>query len=310
MRLRSQTVPLGWVIAAGQKHEYWDEFYSQRIIGIGRDKLGDLREYRSANEVGQALLQNYEEDFKATSPAQKARMCFDFAHSINKNDPLFVTGGQRMLLGYGIVNSEYYFDAARKGYRHVRKVLWLKKGAFAIPADAIGLGRKMLTPIRHFARLDTLMTAVGLSKPMVSEQEYSSILKRLDTLDARHEAWFRKEQSYWRDKLFGRTTKLRCGLCRKEYPADLLVTAHIKRRANCSKVEKMDMSNILPMCKFGCDDLFEKGYVSVCDGRIEANRRKPMTSVVAAYIRSLAGLKCEYWNKTSAQYFAWRHVQT
>ena len=87
------------------------------------------------------------------------------------------------------------------------------------------------------------------------------------------------------------------------------MAAHIKCRSNCSDVEKRDMTNVMPMCKMGCDDLFEKGYVSVSDNRIKRNSEKLTTSPVAAYIRALVGLQCKYWNKGNAQYFAWRQAQ-
>lgn len=60
-----------------------------------------------------------------------------------------------------------------------------------------------------------------------------------------------------------------CGICNKEYPINLLITAHIKKQTHCTFEEKLDYKNIvMPMCKMGCDDLYEKGYIFIRDGKV------------------------------------------
>ena len=45
---------------------------------------------------------------------------------------------------------------------------------------------------------------------------------------------------------------------------ELLVASHIKRRSECSRGEKKDYrNNVLAMCRCGCDELFELGYIVV-----------------------------------------------
>lgn len=93
----------------------------------------------------------------------------------------------------------------------------------------------------------------------------------LDTLDVEPQALFRKEQQKVRMLILGDGTTGKCSICDREFPADLLVAAHIKSRYRCTDSEKRDVSNnVILMCKFGCDDLFERGYITVLDGRIVA----------------------------------------
>ena len=45
-----------------------------------------------------------------------------------------------------------------------------------------------------------------------------------------------------------------------------LVAAHIKKRSVCTDAEKRDLKYVaMSACKFGCDELFERGYIAVAD---------------------------------------------
>ena len=84
-------------------------------------------------------------------------------------------------------------------------------------------------------------------------------------LDRVVQAVQRVEQMYLRKFLFsGRTAS--CDLCGRHFDVEFLVAAHIKKRAVCTDSERCDVSNIvMSACKFGCDELFERGYISVAD---------------------------------------------
>jgi hypothetical protein len=126
-------------------------------------------------------------------------------------------------------------------------------------------------------------------------------------LDAKLQIVARKEQGFLRSKLFGGQSKGRCGLCGELFPIDLLVAAHIKRRANCTDEEKHDLSNIMPMCRLGCDELFERGYIRIVQGKIELNQAKASTGSVRQYLNRLSGRLCEHWSNSTEKYFKWRN---
>lgn len=115
----------------------------------------------------------------------------------------------------------------------------------------------------------------------------------------------RKEQSYLRAHLLQGKNVAKCSLCGEEFPFDLLVAAHIKKRSKCEDYEKLDFNNIATlMCKTGCDDFFEKGYIVVISGEIIQAKRKGLTSRVQFLIDQLVGNTVPNWNG-SKQYYEW-----
>ncbi|UZJ78756.1 HNH endonuclease [Fictibacillus sp. KU28468] len=144
----------------------------------------------------------------------------------------------------------------------------------------------------------------------VSEVEYQNIIENFDwkDLDTEGKSKSRAEQGFLRTTLFRNKTTSNCGICGKEYPISFLVAAHIKKRSLCSKEEKLDFKNIImPMCKFGCDDLFEKGYITILNGTVKSNG-KTSTEALENYLNSIVGKKCDYWNESTVNYFEWhRH---
>ncbi|WP_421663698.1 HNH endonuclease [Lysinibacillus telephonicus] len=141
----------------------------------------------------------------------------------------------------------------------------------------------------------------------VSGDEYKEIIESfdLDTLDIDGKSKSRAEQAFLRKALFENKTIGTCGICGKEYPISFLVAAHIKKRSFCTNEEKLDYKNIvMPMCKFGCDDLFEKGYITVNNGKIIVNN-KIITEPLSSYLNEIKGRECEYWNESTNKYFEW-----
>jgi len=118
-------------------------------------------------------------------------------------------------------------------------------------------------------------------------------------------AKFRKEQSFLRAYLLKGKEVEKCSLCGESFPFDLLVAAHIKKRSKCEVHEKLDFDNIATlMCKTGCDDFFEKGYIVVIDGVITQAKKKGLTAKVQFLIDQLVGNKVLNWIG-SERYYKW-----
>jgi hypothetical protein len=114
----------------------------------------------------------------------------------------------------------------------------------------------------------------------------------------------RTEQRYLRNQQL----QLRgssCSLCGHSYPDEFLVAAHIKPRSRCSEGERMDTRNVSMLaCLFGCDALFERGYLIVgADGTIGAG--KPGHGQVRDHLGYLFGRSCLAHDERSRDYFAW-----
>ncbi|EKN69277.1 hypothetical protein BABA_10456 [Neobacillus bataviensis LMG 21833] len=141
----------------------------------------------------------------------------------------------------------------------------------------------------------------------VSQDKYKENIDsfKVEDLDIEGKSKNRAEQSFLRKTLFGNKTIEACGICGKEYPISFLVASHIKKRSFCTNEEKLDYNNIvMPMCKFGCDDLFEKGYISVANRKVLVNK-KVATEPLNSYLNSIKGKDCESWNNSTEIFFEW-----
>ena len=114
----------------------------------------------------------------------------------------------------------------------------------------------------------------------------------------------RAEQRFLRDQQLRRWGSA-CSLCGRSLPEELLVAAHIKHRSACSENERMDTRNVAMLaCLFGCDALFELGFVVIGEqGIIERGHRG--SEQVADRIGHIVGRRCPAHGDKSRQYFEW-----
>ena len=63
----------------------------------------------------------------------------------------------------------------------------------------------------------------------------------------------------------------------------------------------------MPMCKMGCDQLFESGYISVLNGQVVNLRKKPFTQALDKYISDVAGNDCPFYSENTLEFFKWHH---
>ena len=97
-----------------------------------------------------------------------------------------------------------------------------------------------------------------------------------------------------------------CSICGNNYPTELIWCSHIKKRKYCTKKERLDLENIvIPMCKFGCDDLFEKGYIYVQKQIIKNNTSKKTTKDLRNFLYDLIGRTIPdlYYNEERIKYY-------
>ncbi|WP_143338055.1 HNH endonuclease signature motif containing protein [Demequina sp. NBRC 110054] len=123
--------------------------------------------------------------------------------------------------------------------------------------------------------------------------------------DAEQTAQRRLEQGALRKHLLPGSTGV-CDLCGRTFSERFLVAAHIKPRSQCTGAERVDFDNVAMLnCVFGCDALFDKGYIAVQpDGRIKASRllsRTEMSYVTANLVTRPVSAR----SSGRALYFDW-----
>ncbi|MFE2049707.1 hypothetical protein ACFXAS_14490 [Streptomyces sp. NPDC059459] len=122
----------------------------------------------------------------------------------------------------------------------------------------------------------------------------------------------RGEQAALKRRLLPGTTG-ECALCGRELPGTFLIGAHIKKRSMCTDTEKRDLANIAMLaCVFGCDALYEHGYVAVAPGGdIQTSPLANDVPEVAAYIQEkLASRTVTWWNEEREPYYDWHRMHT
>lgn len=144
--------------------------------------------------------------------------------------------------------------------------------------------------------------------PDIDTKELFEELKNEDNLETQSKTTGRKEQAAIRRLLFRNKPTGVCCICNKEYPVKFLWAAHIKKRSKCTLDEKKDLENIAaPMCKFGCDELYEKGYIGVNNGNVIQLKDSDLTFDIQSYINAIANNSCLSWNDKTKYYFDWHY---
>lgn len=119
----------------------------------------------------------------------------------------------------------------------------------------------------------------------------------------------RLEQSILRKHILGpKVTK--CSLCHKELPNKIIVAGHIweRRKIKDEKIRN-DPDIVMPVCKLGCDDLFENGFITVnSNGFVEVNSKKYFSKALKKYVKQYKNKQCLYFNKRTKGYFEKRYV--
>ncbi|MCH4896108.1 hypothetical protein E0494_05265 [Marinilabiliaceae bacterium JC040] len=114
-----------WMYAPGEKAKMWDEFYDKGIMGLGWIFLGNLKKYKSKEEIANKLQEYYD---TTKSKMNSVDANYDFANRMSIGDVIIAKRGRSEYLGYGIVSSDYYYEDKLEEYKSFRKVNWIKKG--------------------------------------------------------------------------------------------------------------------------------------------------------------------------------------
>jgi len=155
-----------WIYSPGEQAAFWDEYYQNGIMGLGWNKIGDLRDYRKQQDLIAPLKQHYGAD---TSQKNSADMLYGFVNEMKPGDIVFAKKGRSTIVGRGVVTSDYYYDSSRENHPHLRKVQWTHKGEWK--TDSM-LAMKTLTNITRYTddvkQLNKLIEGNEISEPVES----------------------------------------------------------------------------------------------------------------------------------------------
>lgn len=128
-------------------------------------------------------------------------------------------------------------------------------------------------------------------------------LQAIEGTDVDTQVAGRREQGILREWLFRGENTGDCAICGRAFSTGALVVAHKKKRSRCSEAERLDPHIVFPLCVFGCDWLYERGYVTVRGGVVTEGRTAPHETE-RAMVSSLAGRELEgRWVEGPESYF-------
>lgn len=133
-----------WIYSPGDGASIWNECYDGGIMAIGWDAIGDLNEFSSKNKMKQAMKDKIDPSKPYTNAAHAT---WQFVHEMKPGDIVFAKKGMHLIIGRGVVESDYIYDSERKHYKNVRRVRWTHKGEWPHPGQAV---MKTLTDITAF----------------------------------------------------------------------------------------------------------------------------------------------------------------
>ena len=133
-----------WIYSPGKGAKIWDECYDNNIMAIGWDALGDLRDYNSKGEMKQKMKQCYD---PSRAYINSACATWEFANEIKPGDIVFAKNGMHLIIGRGVVRSDYIYNPQRKEFKNIRKVEWTNRGEWECSRQS---AKKTLTDITSF----------------------------------------------------------------------------------------------------------------------------------------------------------------
>ena len=153
-----------WLYAPGENAKLWDECVEEGKIYLGWDELGDLNQYVSREAVTDALKE------KRGTSKNDSLTIWNFIQEMQVGDVVYAKRGRKIILGRGVVTSDYYYDAHRNEYRNVRNLDWDLVGEWTINTR---MPIKTLTKVTHSSHLVALNSVVENNEERVLDNTIS-----------------------------------------------------------------------------------------------------------------------------------------
>lgn len=132
-------------LRAGNGADKWEEFYQKGIMAIGWGEIGDLKQFSSKEAMKEQMKAVYGQNL---SYRNAAHATWQFANEMKPGDIVFVKKGRNQIIGRGVVESAYRFDASRTDtYNNIRDVKWTHHGEWQHPGQAV---LKTLTDVTSY----------------------------------------------------------------------------------------------------------------------------------------------------------------
>ena len=172
-----------WLCAVGENGNKWEECYRDEVVRLGWDPVGELTQFESRESIISRLREVYNREDAFTNDSLAL---WEFVHEMNVGDVIYAKKGRNTIIGKGVIESEYYYDAQLETYMNVRKVKWTDKGEWI--CDSV-FAMKTLTELSKYEELVQEIESLVSGKPV-------NVTKRVD-LGKRY-WWLNANPKVWR----------------------------------------------------------------------------------------------------------------
>ncbi|MBR4381186.1 MAG: EVE domain-containing protein [Bacteroidaceae bacterium] len=154
-----------WIYSPGENASEWTDCTDKGFMCIGWDELGDLRKYKSREEMRYEVKRLRSKDGSAVNDSLAV---WQFSREMKPGDIVFAKKGMYKIIGRGIVESDYMFDNDRSHYKNIRRVRWTNIGEWEASGKNV---MKTLTNITSYADYVDKLNSLFDAKTAIVQEE-------------------------------------------------------------------------------------------------------------------------------------------
>lgn len=175
-----------WMIRAGEKGRLIEEFKNKKIVAIGFNELGDLKNVIKIDELKDKLRRTYLEK-NELAIGINAGQIYNFIYSIKEGDLIISYDPINRIYHIGEIQGEYEFNEDICEYHHIRKTEWndkvLRDNLSITTKNALGAWQTVFSLKKD--EKEEIISLLEGEKPEESEETLDNIME--DILEKAHE---------------------------------------------------------------------------------------------------------------------------
>lgn len=105
----------------------WEECKENNEIMLGWGEVGDASQFKDKTEIREKLKEIFKGD---SSYKNDAHAIWQFAKEMKPGDIINAKKGSKMIIGRGIIDSDYVYDEKKDEFKHIRNVKWTNIGTW------------------------------------------------------------------------------------------------------------------------------------------------------------------------------------
>ncbi len=148
--MKKTTEPRYWYYQPGKGGYLWKECCDKGVMLLGWDPIGDLKQYKTRDDITNALIEAYPDQ---KNPTNDSLTNWNFIYGMKVGDIVYAKCTRTNLLGRGVITSKYFYDPSRSEFQKCRLVNWTNIGEWRLMENK---AIKTLTVITNKNEIDSI----------------------------------------------------------------------------------------------------------------------------------------------------------